>query len=469
MKTLFQTAFSAWQSWAEFRERRHRFKNFTFGRQWDDPVTDTASERRMTEREAAMQTTGREPLTNNMIRRLVKTVIGRFRDSLAERRPAGATAGVYRLNRLDEIDSRLLEEFLISGCAVQRVVSECRRGNVIETFVDNVNPADFFVNEIRDPRGWDIQLVGMLHDVSLAEVIMRYGHGDRSRIARLRKLYDYDSDSSLAVVPVALSDSGRSDSFFVSAGGRCRVIEVWALECCESIRCHDTATGRFYISDVSQSAAIDREQARRRNTGSPALHTRREMTTRWRCHIFAPDGTEIDSYLSPYGHGEHPFVVKLYPLIDGEIHPFVEDIVDQQRQINRLITLTDHIMSASAKGVLLFPVRCKIDSMSWDELVSRWGKCGGVIPYHPQNGMPQPQQVTSSGLDSGASRMLEMQLEMMREVSGVSDALTGNGIPASVGADRYESQVRNAGIALADVIDTFSEFLSRRDEKIESV
>lgn len=66
----------------------------------------------MTEGELASKN-GRVPLTNNLIRQLVKTIVGRFRASLAE---AGARPSATALrNQLDELDSRMLEEFLISA------------------------------------------------------------------------------------------------------------------------------------------------------------------------------------------------------------------------------------------------------------------------------------------------------------------------------------------------------------------
>ena len=144
----------------------------------------------MAEESIAMRT-GRQPLTNNLIRKLVKTIIGRYRAirNGANDEKSEELKELYRLNHLDELDCRLLEEFLISGCAIQRVTVECRREGKVETFVDNVSPGDFFINTVKDPRGWDVQLIGMLHDMSLAEVVMRYAHGDRKRAADIRKIY----------------------------------------------------------------------------------------------------------------------------------------------------------------------------------------------------------------------------------------------------------------------------------------
>ena len=71
--------------------------------------------------------------------------------------------------------------------------------------------------------------------------------------------------------------------------------------------------------------------------------------------VLTPQGDVLRSGRSPYRHGSHPFVFKAYPFIDGEIHSFVSDIIDQQKYANRLISMYDWILRASAKGVLLFP------------------------------------------------------------------------------------------------------------------
>ncbi|MDE5934817.1 MAG: hypothetical protein K2G95_03505, partial [Muribaculaceae bacterium] len=78
MKTLMERAAEAWNACSELRQRRERYKRFTYGRQWDDAVTDPDTGRITTEREI-LSRDGRPPLTNNMIRQLVKCVVGRFR------------------------------------------------------------------------------------------------------------------------------------------------------------------------------------------------------------------------------------------------------------------------------------------------------------------------------------------------------------------------------------------------------
>ena len=73
---LLAAAASAYSSAAYLRKRRHRFKQFTYGAQWGDSVRDHDG-RWVTEGEMAARN-GRVPMTNNMIRRLVKNIVGRF-------------------------------------------------------------------------------------------------------------------------------------------------------------------------------------------------------------------------------------------------------------------------------------------------------------------------------------------------------------------------------------------------------
>lgn len=470
--TIFKTAYEAWLKGSDFRTRRRRLKNYTYGRQWNDLVVDATTGKAVTEYDAAMNETGRRPLTNNLIRRLVKTVIGRYRGETENRQPPADKniEKIYLLNRLNELDCRLLEEFLISGCAVQKISLECRRRGTIETFVDNVCPDDFFINSIRDPRGWDTRLIGMLHDMSVAEVVMKFAGSDRNRAMELHKIYDYENNRELLFPRgVSLGAEASAGNFFLSPTGRCRVIEVWTLESCEMLRCHDRATGIYYELPFEKAATVDSENKQREESGTPLVESRWEIVTKWHCRYFAPDGTLLSHSLSTLPDGDHPFIVKLYPLTDGEIHSFVEDIVGQQRHINRLITLIDHIMSTSAKGVLLFPVKSKPDSVTWDDISRRWASCGGVIPYNHVVGSPQPSQVTSSGLDAGASKLLEIQMQMINDVSGVGDMLLGRDISTNMSIERYESQLKNAASALTDILATFNDFVRLRDAKALSM
>ena len=157
--------------------------------------------------------------------------------------------------------------------------------------------------------------------------------------------------------------------------------------------------------------------------------------------------------------------MKFYPLVDGEVHSFVEDVIDQQRYINRLIVMIDHIMSTSAKGALLFPANQRHESMSWEQIAAQWAKSDSVKPYKPSGGNPPPQQIAANNTNIGAFELLSLEMKLFEDVSGVSGALMGKNASPATGSALYESQVKNATIALADIFESFNDFRTTRNEK----
>lgn len=353
---IIQLAAAAWMAGSELREKRRRLKRYTYGDQWSDPVR-LPSGLTVTEGEAA-SSGGERPMTNNLIRQLVKSVVGLYRRDFCPDH-CGTDAQIARRNSLAEMDARMLEEFLISGCAVQRVTAE-KRIDGESVWVDNVSPERFFVNRYLDPRGSDIEIVGMIHETSLRELTVRLGGADEARRRQIERIYlgHGRRDSSDGDFGEAISEMTRP-----TAAGRCRAIELWTLESRRIVSCYDPVSGERFATAPEEEARLRRinrrrKSARGRDGGEKSvapLHWRRTDTLRWHCRWIAPDGSVMREYDSPWAHGRHPFAVKLYPLTDGEVHSFVEDVVDQQRMINRMITLREKIMSVSAKGVLLFP------------------------------------------------------------------------------------------------------------------
>lgn len=445
-------AFEAWSAGAELRKRRCRAKNYTYGRQWSDKVR-MPDGTWVEEEQNAISATGRRPLTNNMIRQIVKCVIGNFRSTLSQEHDDTVANEVVKRNSLVELDCRLLEEFLISGCAIQRVVVESRMGGS-GVWIDNVSPENFFVNRFTDPRSTDIELVGMLHSMSMRELLIRFGGGDAAKIELLRRHY---TDSS-----APLSDISAS-AFAEAGAGRCRVIELWTLESRNVLRCHDSERADYYLLPADAAGRLDEVNRRRLDAGVAPVDMVATTTMRWHCRFLTPTGYVIDEYDSPYNHGMHPFAVKYYPLIDGEVHSFVEDIIDQQRHINRLITLMDHVMASSAKGVLLFPIEQKPDSFTWSDIAARWATTDGIIPYRASAAGNEPRQIIASGEQSGAYHLLQLQMQLFQQISGVSEALQGHVEHKNMSAAMYEAQVQHSSVAILDLLDSFNSFRRHRN------
>lgn len=463
---MVMTARRLWEECRELRERRRRYKRYTYGRQWEDMVRDPDTGQEVTEGTACTKG-GKKPLTNNLIRQLVKCVIGRFRLMREETEVAEELKEAYEANSLDELDCRLLEEFLISGCAIQRV-ERCRRLHGEGTWVDNVNPDTFFVNRVSDPRGWDVESVGQLLEMSVQEAAMRWAGDDRRRAREIAETYREIAARDAATECDRRGGEPEEPQFGRARAGKCRVIELWTLESSELLRVHDPEEARYYETGADAEAEIERENRRRRRKGRKELVTRWEIGMRWHGRYMAPDGTVLRHEVKAAGES-HPYVMKLYPLIDGEVHSLVEDVVDQQKYVNRLITLIDHMMGTAAKGALLFPVNQLAQGWTMADIGEQWAQTDGLIPYLPRINEEGPKQLSTQVADVGAKDLLKLEMQLFHDVSGVSDALMGKSVSGALGAERYEAEVRNATVGLADVLETFRGMLRKRDERVLSV
>jgi len=466
-RMVLEAAHSAWASMSEFRSRRRRYLRYTYGDQWGDTVCDRSGH--VSTEGEAMKAAGGKPLTNNLIRRMVKAVVGRYRrqaDSDGTAPDGDATAEKlaywHTFNCTDELDARSFEEFLISGVAIQRVGRDVRQGRH-GVWVDIVDPDRFFISGMRDLRGCDVELVGRLIDMSVAELCMRFAGADVRRARKLKTLYaTLNASGSL---PRRAPLGPDKVDFFHAPDGRCRVAEVWTLECREKLRCHDPLNATMFVLPAGAETQLDKLNRRRRREGLPPVEWHWEPLTAWHCRMMAPDATVLAEYDSPLTGGIHPFAVKLYPLVDGDVHSLVEDVLDQQRHVNRLITTMDRMMSTAAKGVLMFPVKSKIDGLEWEDVARLWADPGGVIPYRPSENA-EPHQVVTPVADMGINQLLKTQIEMFQDVSGVSDALMGRNISAGIGVERFNREVENASVAVNDLLKTFSHFVKMRDELI---
>lgn len=427
-RMLLSLADRHWQQLRSLREKRTRNRNYTYGNQWCDTVSDEFGNR-MSEYELLRQS-GKEPLSNNLIRQLVKSVVGRFRSGLPESEQAPG---------LNELDSRLMEEFLISGCCFQKI------GHADGTArIENVAPDHILLNPVTDPLGRDCSLIGQLHDLPPADIIRLHANGSRRRaeaIARLLKPAD---------------DAGECPEMMRSRKTGClRVLELWTRESREGYEWHDTERGEWLFATTPPD--------------NPATGLRWTLRSVWRCHWLTAGAGIISQYDSPFAHRQHPYAFKLYPLVDGEIHSLVEDVIDQQKYVNRLITLVDHIMGASAKGVLLYPDDILPEGYNWDDLRYAWSKPNAIIPYHPRCSTDKPQQIATNATNIGAYEMLNLQMRLFEQISGVSGALQGQQASGNVGAKLYESQIANSSIALSDLFESFESFRHDRDLKLRQL
>ena len=470
-----------WSNMDRFRRERKRNMNYTFGKQWSDVIC--VDGKQMTE-EDYIKEQGNIPLVNNHIHRLVKQVLGLYRSQAKEptcvardreEQKLGETMSTVlqynmQLNQNQEMNARTMEEFLISGFAVQRKWYGWQN-DMLDVWTDYVNPNKFFIDSnMRDFRGWDVSMVGEVHDISFNGLCGCFAESPED-VKNFRQIYNFAHNRGILRTygeQFGYSRLENIDFLFTSDPTLCRVIEVWRKEIKPRYRCHDYNNGDVYkieIEDYDEMVeAVNNDRIQRglaqgmAQEEIPLIQATWFMDNYWYFYYLSPFGDILREGETPYEHKSHPYVFKAYPFIDGEIHSFVADVIDQQRYTNRLITMYDWIMKSSAKGVLMFPEGSEPDGMSMEDIADEWSRSNGVIFFKPKSGVI-PQQLANNCTNIGIVELLNLQLKFFEEISGVNGALQGKPGYAGTSAAKYNQETQNATLSLLDILESYSAFV----------
>ncbi|MCM1489268.1 MAG: hypothetical protein NC095_00350 [Muribaculum sp.] len=457
MDEIFEKASRAWNAMDKFRSDRSRCKRFVYGDQFGDPVEYDG--RRMTERRY-IEEMGQTPMKNNILRRILRNVVGVYRSSYkvpvaTKFDYSGSGIVIKDINRnrkntfsenyLDELLPRQLEEFLISGLAVVKVAYRKISGagepgiGIFPVTPDNF----FFHSDGYDPRGWDVDMVGEVHNVSYANLIASFCRNAED-FRKLESVY-----------------AGHSES-----GSPCRVMEVWYRATDMWCMVHDENSASVRKMPLWQFHERLKMNGPGKSPGIDLNRVKTDLRTCWRCAWYSQDGILLKKI--NVSHDMHPYVWKAYPFLDGEVHSYISDIIDQQKYVNHLITLYDFIMKSSAKGVLLFPDESLPRGMSLQDVADEWSRFNGVIPYRAQPGVALPTQVSGNAANIGISELLKIEMQMLEDISGVSPTLQGK-LQTNVSSGTLFAQQNQAALtSLLDVVRSFEEFTSAIAKKIDT-
>ena len=479
---VLQEAQQYYSAMYKFRQERERNKRYNYGDQWGDIVC--VDGKKMTE-EQYIKSQGSVPLKTNLIRKQVNTVIGLFlsqqneptciaRDR-DEQRQAETMSTVLQynmqLNRMTEVYADSMEEYLMSGLIMHR--KWCGwRDNKVDCWTDYVQPNNIILDSnMRDFRGWDCSFIGEIHDLDREELIERFAKSPEAYV-RLNDIYDLCRKMGANIHSWEDFGYGRKEintDFLVPADyTRCRVIEVWRKESKPRYRCHDYNNGEIFKIDVEDLDKMVGDENKRRWEQAqrngipfeevPFIKADWFIDSYWYYYYLSPMGDILEEGETPYEHKSHPYVFKAFPFIDGEIHSFVADVIDQQRYVNRLYTLYDWIMRASAKGVLMVPEDC-LKGHDPSEFTENWAKFNGVIFYTPSKNGNKPEQVANNSTNVGIHELLSLQLKMMEDVTGVNSSLQGKAEYAGMSAAMFNMQTQNATTSLRRILDSFQGFI----------
>lgn len=494
---------TTWSAGSAFRRQTERSSRYYKGDQWKDKVvirhrdgtTETLTEEEYIERQ------GRPALKQNLIRPLVRTIIGQLRlnpyKSLvyarqADGQPAAdmmtsALEGVHAMNDKNERDARLFETYLVSGAAIYNTGYKFDSERKMPyPYYKAIDPSRYFQTvAASDVCGDDVDFCGDFFDTSILDIKSMYAKTKKQE-KELEEIYGNNSRRDVVQNIQFITSNAENTSPRISLGtGECRVIRVCRKEGHWDLAVHDYSDASWETYNLKENpnikAVIDSEIRRRKQMadeigvdyedGSNRLLIEYEekYVTSWVYYHLSPWGHILWTQDSPYEHNSHSYVAKYYPLFEGQAYGMVFDLIDQQRSINRNYIMHDFITSAAAKGVLLVPEEAIPDDMDIEDFADEWSKYNGVIKYRAKDGVKQPEQVVARNFNVGQFDMINLQMRMMNDIGGVHDAMQGKSLGTGTPSSLYQQAVHNSQANILDYVESFAWLLMKRDYKMVQI
>ena len=479
---LLTRAHNAWDALETVRARRERNINYVFIDQWCDWVRDENG-KLVKESQRVAKRTGGVALQNNHLIKIIHTLSGLYAKQVTEptcfaRKPeaddksdmmTNALQTSWQNNQMQDMMVSFVEEMLCGGMCID--LEEWATINGVEdVYSFAIEPSHFFYESAGiDPRHWDIQLIGHFEDFTIGGLAARMAHS-KYDYKQLEKIYEPYVRKTLSE-STQQTDRLKNPSWDVFDQELCRVYHIWTKEHKMRYRCKDVLDPEnpLYRIEVEQLPIIEAENAARIEqvvaqgmdpSEAILIEYMPIFDTYWHYQALAPNGLVLEEYDNPYEHGDHPYVVKAFEYINGEIIPYISSVIDQQRLINRMVTMFDLSIQAAAKGVTLIPKSCVPKNMSEAEFARAAREIGNYIFYDDREGrgLNKPEVISNNTNLTGITEMLQLQLSFIPEITSVSDALQGKTPSGNVAASRYAMETQNSTTSISSLMLKFGSF-----------
>lgn len=501
---------TAWENDRPVHEEGERCHRFVYGNQWGD-MTFYDGEW-MTEEQYLIRR-GKVPLTNNVTRRLITAVKGNYLGQKAEPRcipfnsdsapgaemlsRALTTNWRRRYNSMSTQLSNAVENFLIRGIAVMGESYERTSSGRYDSKTKLYDPRKVAIEcTMNDPLMEDISLIGIIHDVKPLDFLAKFGIRIGPSVMRdLKEEYGNHAYEHLRENQIDNNERNRLEYLDFYANNdptRWRFYEIWTKEIKTMWLCYDPArlndpfkvesVDKFRLDEYDGLTVLQENERRRKEAielgipedevvyidygqyGKDGMFdgTGEFVDTYWYVKFLTPHATVIDEYVSPYECG-CPITVAKYPYVNGEVHSYIADVIPQQKYINRLVTLNDVAIRATAKGALLMDKQSleENDEQTQEEIRQQWSDPDGVVFWDSALGGQPPKQVSNTSTNVGIDTALSMQLGLMEDISGVHGAAQGKDALSGQSGSLYAQQAANSNTMLRAVLEAFSEFTKR--------
>lgn len=489
---LLRRCEQAWNNLDDARRTRERVMNYVYSDQWGDIIEYRGGQ--VTERKY-IQMTGNVPLQNNIMISIIETIVGLYAKQGAEPNcfavkhdgqwlsdmMSATIQASWQKTYMPDVLKNAFEDYACGGIAVTRETYEDRDG-YRDTWTDYINPNCIFWISGSDVRMTDLELIGVLHDVAPGKLYRKFCNSQYGLTVKdINDIFNIPENND-GYRPYYRNNGNQQNENYKldnmsfdksSSEGKCRLIEVWTKESKTRYQCYDplgvSADDMEYRVEVNDIQHVIFENALRKKqydeVGVPEddrayIQYEKIEDEYWYYTYMAPDGTVLAEGETPYDFHSHPFTIHLYPYVNGEIHPFMGSIIDQQRYFNRTMVMHDMAVRSAAKGVMIFPEENIPDGMSKADVAEEVTAYDGLLFIKTNNKNPnlRPEIITSNAVQIGTTEIMQMQLNLMREITNVSGALQGKTPSAGTSAARYAQESQNSTTSLFSLLQDFTSF-----------
>lgn len=415
----------AGQNWARYtyiRDNGHsryieeakKFDSFYYGQQWDKADIDK------------LAAVGRPALTINTILSTINVVLGEQANQRGDvtYRPKGngtaevadalskVTRQIADNNRYDFLESQVFADGLIQDRGffdVRIGFDDHMKG---EVRIKALDPLDVLIDpDAReyDPATWSDVLVTRW--LTLDEIESLYG---KSKAAQVKALGSSYGEDSIRLRPDVFGEPQLFDATDTSRIRRVRVIE----------RQHKRiASVRYFVDPVMGDMRVVPEswdeaqvQVFAAKTGLQFI-TRHEPRIRW---TVSADDVLLHDDWSKY---KFFTVVPYFPYFRrGKPFGMVRNLISPQELLNKASSQELHIINTSANSGWILEDGA-LQNMQPEELENRGAETGLVLVTNP--GANPPEKIKPNPIPTGIDNVSRKALANIKEISGVSDSLSG--------------------------------------------
>jgi hypothetical protein len=484
-----------WEAMRGFRKKRERAARYFNGEQWHEYIKDRFGN--SVREDDYIKSQGQLPLIQNIIKPAIRSLEGQFRNDTSKSIVVSRTPQAQKesemlsnalqyclisINNAKELDARSLEEFLISGLPIQKIsyerVPTLKKKDVV---IRNIHPNYIFFNgDIQDIRGLDVRVIGQLHDYTLQDVILNFANSPEGifsseRAFKLREIFSHANSFFINETGLDPNNVYQKDFYVPNDFNKCRVIEVWEERVTEIMMVHDWMNGTNEETDWTKEdiAKLNRYRTDKYSAAGvlpedvPLYEGTPMKVKKWFYTFYSPYGHILREGETPFWHESHPFVMLPYPLLDGQVSGLVSDLIDPQRQVNRLAIQQDMILKSSIKNTLIIDKNSH-DGQSLEDIAAAMKEAGGVFELDmDKNRTHAPFEISGANSNMGIPEMMQFYQKMMQDLSGVNPAMQGQQATSGTSAKLYSTQVSQSTMNSKDCMDSFSGvFRSQRDMKL---